>query len=84
MRGPRPNYDRKLAQPLALDNGMKLTTLADARTAVLYVFGSVDARTGELDHAIHLLLAAAQTGKREDIAAATEQVEIVLRGWRQL
>ena len=58
---------------------MKLTTLADARTAVLYAFGSVDARTGALDHAIRLLFAAAQIGKRDDVAAATDSLERVLR-----
>ena len=62
---------------------MKLTTLADARTAVLYVFGSVDARTGTLDHAIRLLFAAAQSGKRDDVAAVTDAIERVLRD-RQL
>jgi|SoimicmetaTmtLMA_FD_contig_31_2630112_length_408_multi_2_in_0_out_0_1 hypothetical protein len=44
-RRAKQDWSHKLARPLAVDNGMKLTTLADARTAVLYVFGSVDART---------------------------------------
>ena len=63
---------------------MKLTTLADARTMVLYVFGSVNARSGALDHAIRFLLLAAETGKRDDVAAATELTERVLRDRRLL
>ena len=35
-RRAKQDWSHKLARPLAVDNGMKLTTLADARTAVLY------------------------------------------------
>jgi hypothetical protein len=63
---------------------MKLTTLADARTAVLDVFGSVNTRSGALDHASRRLLAAAESGKRADIVAATDQIERVLRARRLL
>jgi hypothetical protein len=39
---------------------------------------------GALDHAIRLLITAADTGKRADIAAATGQIERVLRDRRLL
>ena len=42
---------------------------------ILDVFGSVNARSGALDQAIRLLITAAETGKHDDIAAATEQIE---------
>ena len=83
-RRAKQNWSHKLARPLALDNGMKLTTLADARTTVLYVFGSGDVRSGALDHTIRRLPAAATTGKRANIAAATDQIERVLRDRRIL
>ena len=61
----KADWSRKLARPLALDNGMKLTTLVDARTVLLDV--SVNARSGALDHAIRFLPLAAETaiGKRD-------------------
>ena len=34
---------------------------------------------GALDHAIRLLFAAAQTGKRDEVAAVTDAIERVLR-----
>ena len=49
------------------------------RTVILDVFGSVNARSGALDHAIRLLLLAAQTGMCADIQSATVQIERVLR-----
>ena len=45
---------------------------------------SVNARSGALDHAIRFLLLAAETGKRDDVAAATELTERVLRDRRLL
>jgi hypothetical protein len=51
---------------------------------VLDVFGSVNAQSSALDHAITLLLTAAETGKRSDIVAATGQLERLLRGRRLL
>ena len=75
----RPNFKRNLARTITLANGRTLKSLDDARTALLDVFGSVNARSGALDHAIRLLLLAAQTGKRADIESATDQIERVLR-----
>jgi hypothetical protein len=69
-----PHYSRKLARVIVLKNGTKLGTLHDARTLVLDVFGSVNARGGALDHTIRKLLAAAESGKRADIADATDSL----------
>ena len=80
----RPNFKRNLARTITLANGQKLKSLDDARTVILDVFGSVNARSGALDHAIRLLLTAAETGKRDDIAAATTAIERVLRVGRLL
>ena len=78
----RPNFKRNLARTITLANGQKLKSLDDARTVLLDVFGN--ARSGALDHAIRFLLLAAETGKRDDVAAATELTERVLRDRRLL
>ena len=80
----RPNFKRNLARTITLANGQKLKSLDDARTVMLDVFGSVNARSGALDHAIRLLLTAAETGKRDDIEAAATAIERVLRVGRLL
>ena len=80
----RPNFKRNLARTITLANGQKLKSLDDARTVILDVFGSVNARSGALDHAIRLLLSAAETGKRADIEAAATAIERVLRVGRLL
>jgi hypothetical protein len=80
----RPNYRRKLARSLTLHDGNKLVTLRDAANTLLYVFGSADTRSGELDHASRRLLTAAESGKSVDIRAATDQIERVLRARRLL
>jgi hypothetical protein len=79
----RVNYRRKLARPLILRDGNTLITLRDAANILLYAFGSTDTRSGTLDHASRQLLAAAESGKGADIAAATDEIETLLRG-RQL
>ena len=80
----RPNLKRNLARTIALANGRKLKSLDDARTVILDVFGSVNARSGALEHAIRLLLGAAETGKRADTAAATDAIERLMRDQRLL
>ena len=77
----RTDYQRKLARPFMLADGNQLVTLRDAANVLLDV---VNARSGGLDHAIGSLLTAAETGKRADIAAATDAIERVLRGRRLL
>ena len=71
-------FPRKLARVIVLADGTELVTLRDAANALLDVFGSVNARSGEPDNATRLLLIAAKTGKRPDIVAATEAVERVI------
>ena len=71
----RTNYKRKLARPLTLADGTKLVTLRDAANGLL---DAANVRSGGLDNAIRLLLTAAETGKRADIAAATAAIERVL------
>jgi hypothetical protein len=67
-----------------LADGAKLVTLPDAANVLLDVFGSVNARSGALDHTIELMLAAAESDGKRTIAAATAQIEILLRARRPL
>jgi hypothetical protein len=81
-----PNFQRSLARTITLADGWQVKSLHDARELLLDVFGSVNARSGALDHAIRLLLRAAETGKRDDVAAAAPAYsqhlrEKLLRGW---
>ena len=78
-----PNYDRRLTRPIQLADGTRLKTLKDAVDFFGNQFSTVT-RWGPLEIATEMLIAAGQTGKRKDIAAATEQVEIVLRERRLL
>jgi hypothetical protein len=71
------NFQRNLTRSITLADGRHMKSLHDARTVLLDV--SVNARSGALDHAIRFLLLAAETGKRDDVAAATELTERVLR-----
>jgi hypothetical protein len=80
----RANYRLKLTHVVVLADGTKLVTLRDAANVLLAVFGSVNARSGALDHTIQRLLAAATTGKHADIAAATDSIERALRARRLL
>ena len=79
MTKPRPpDYSRKLARVITLKDGKRLVTLKDAADVILDVFGSVNARGGHVDATIERLLAAADTGKRADILAATDSVQRLL------
>lgn len=83
---PRPalNFQRNLARTITLTDGRQLKSLHDARELMIDVSGSVNARSGALDRAIRLLITAAETGKHDDVTAATEQIEHVLRDRRLL
>ena len=73
----RTNYRRKLTHVVVLADGTKLVTLRDAANVLLDV---VNARSGgRLDHTVWSLLTAAETGKRSDIAEATDLIERALR-----
>jgi hypothetical protein len=82
--GLRRATQRSLARTITLADGWQVKSLHDARELLLDVFGSVNARSGALDHAIRLLLRAAETRKRADTAAATDAIERLMRDRRLL
>ena len=76
-----PNYDRRLTRPIKLADGTWLKTIKDAADYFAKQFSTVTA-WGPLEIAVEMLITAGESGKRDDIDAATKQVEIVLRGRR--
>ena len=72
------NYDRRLTRPIKLADGTWLKTIKDAADYFAKEFASVTA-WGPLETAVEMLITAGESGKRDDVEAATEQVEIVLR-----
>ena len=75
---PANGYKRKLARVIVLADGTELVTLRDAANVLLDVLGSGNALSGVLPNATRLLLLAAKTGRRPDIAAATDAVKRAL------
>ena len=63
---------------LVLKSSERLRTLHDAAETIARRFGSVR-RDAPLEHAIRLLLRAAETGTRADRLTATDQIALVLR-----
>ena len=61
--------ERRLTRVIVLKDGRRLRTLQDAADTVLTRF---DRTSGRARHAIERLLAAAESGKRDDIATATD------------
>ena len=78
------NYDRKLSRALVLADRRRLVTLRAAASVINEVIRSVKPPTDTLDHAIALLLMAAKSGTPEHVAAATDEVEHILRDRRLL
>ena len=78
------NYDRKLSRALVLADRRRLVTLRAAASVINDVIRSVKPPTDTLDHAIALLLMAAKSGTPEHVAAATDEVERILRDRRLL
>jgi hypothetical protein len=76
-------WDKKLSRPLVLKDGKSLETLSDVRGLFLDRFTNVT-HSASLAHAAELLIKAAETGKRGDIAAATDQIELVLMNARMM
>ena len=72
------HWDKTLSRPLMLKAGERLETLSDACDLILERFISVT-HSVPLVYAGELLLEAAKTGEPADIAAATDQIELVLR-----
>jgi hypothetical protein len=75
----RGGYDRHLARLLVLEDGTRLRTLKDAADVLANMRNTVRG-WGALERAIELLMVAAQSGTRDDLVAATDQIQIVLRG----
>lgn len=67
-----------LTRPLPLKGGRRLRTLWDAAELITRRFGNVT-QDAVLEHAIVLLLRAAETGTQADRKAATDQVALVPR-----
>jgi hypothetical protein len=71
-------WDAPLSRVLA-PRGTRLSTWREAGRYLSDGFSTVT-RSAVLEHAIVLLMVAAESGKAKDRAAATEQVERVLAG----
>ena len=62
-------WGRKLSRPIALSDGRELATLRNAAECLIATFDG---------SARDLFIAQAETGRRRDVAAATDQVAVVL------
>jgi hypothetical protein len=72
------DWNQPLTRTLILKSGERLKTLHDAAELITRRFGSAT-KSAPLEHAISLLLRAAETCTRADRKAATNQVALVLR-----
>jgi len=72
------DWNQPLSRVLILKTGERLRTLHDAAELFTRRFGSVT-KSAPLEHAIGLMLRAAETGTRADRKAATDQVALVSR-----
>jgi len=70
-------WDRKLSRPITLSDGRTLATLRCAAECLIATFDGIS-HWPALEHARDLLMTAAETGKRKDVAAATDQLTVVL------
>jgi hypothetical protein len=71
-------WNRRLVRAIKLRDGTELATLRAAGEFLLTNLQGVIANA-VLEHTGELLLAAATTGKRQDIEAATAQTEVLIR-----
>lgn len=69
--------DRKLARIIALEDGTTLRTIDDAAKAIEKRYPP-SLQWAPLQYAQQLLITAANTGKRADIKAATDQLAMLL------
>jgi hypothetical protein len=76
---PAPDLSRKLAHPIVLTRGprSRIETLQDAATLIRDLDGFRQARP-VWDRAAEMILIAAETGKRGDIAEARRQMLVAL------
>jgi len=73
----KPTCDRKLSRPIALTDGRRLATLRCVAEDLIATFDGIS-HWPALEHARDLLMTAAETGKRRDVSAATDQMMIGL------
>ena len=71
-------WSAKLTRSLAIKDGTKLATLADAREILIEYFETM-AQSASVALAMERVLIAAETGSFADRKAATDQVAIVLK-----
>ena len=76
-----PNYDRKLARRIVLDDGTRIMTLRDAANLFAERFATVKS-WHLLEIAIERLIAATESAERDTIKATTDAIERVLRSRR--
>lgn len=74
---PAMKWDRRLARKIALNDGTELVTLRDAADALDRYFATVT-ESKPLEATIAALMTAARTGKRADVAAATDSLARML------
>ena len=67
------SWTKKLPEPIRLHDGRELKTLSDARALILGLAESRQHRP-TWAYAVELLLQAAETGKRADVADAWAQI----------
>jgi hypothetical protein len=72
------DWTLSLTRTLTLKSGRQLRTLGDAADLILDRFGNVT-KSALVEHASELLMRAAETQADEDLAAATDQVDVMLR-----
>ena len=77
-RAPGKGWSTALARPIGVRGAGELCTLADAREMILETLSDGMQRRPEWQNAAGKLMAAAETGTRDDIEAATLQVERAL------
>ena len=77
MSNQAGNWSKPLSRPLRLKDGRELATLGDAADAVAEDIGIV-ANSAITEHAVELLLRAAETGRANDRRRATEEVQTLL------
>jgi hypothetical protein len=67
------SWSKKFPTPIRLHDGRELRTLSDARALILGLTESIQHRPTFV-YGVELLLKAAETGKRDDVADAGHQV----------
>ena len=77
-------YPYRLTRRITLADGTRLVNLKDAADLLTGERFVGVTKWGALEHAIKLVLEAGEQGGRDRLKAATDQIEIVLRGRHML